>query len=84
MFAAHAGRQRGECSVQHDRIAQRTNRETMLPVPDTEASVLFVVSEFEVAFLESIAVSLAQERNDELVVGPQPLPIDVERSSVWR
>jgi hypothetical protein len=69
---------RDEGAVEHDRIAQRADREAVLVMPDAEASFGGVESEPELAPVERIAVALGEERHHELAVGAKALPIDVE------
>jgi hypothetical protein len=73
-----------ERPLQDDGIGQRRDRQAVLVVPDAEAALLRREGELEVPLLQRVAVAVAQHRHDELAVGAQPLPVDVEGAGLGR
>jgi hypothetical protein len=69
-------------AIEHVRVGQRAHGKAMLVMPDTERALGCIEGELQIALLQNGAIMIAEERRDELAVGAEPLPIDVERVGV--
>ena len=68
----------GQGPVEHDRVAERADREAVLPVPHAEAAILGLVGELQLTLFERCAIAVAEERNNELAIRPEAVPVDIE------
>ena len=76
--------ERDERPVEDDGEAQRADREPVLVMPDAERAFGGIEGKFQLALVEGVAVAVAEEGHDELAVGAEPLPVDVEGPRVGR